>query len=192
MSCLVILRRCTTVEEALVVDSLLKDGGFLSSVGEYHIGTIQWDTIAAFGGISVWIPEDEMFRAGQYLIEMQASAQERLRHIFGDIDPSPLKLRWGRAWSMIFIYFGGSVLIWYPIAWIMAQLPVDWYAFANRPVLGYLDPIATGSNRSITNQTIPQSEGVLFLLIIVIFLVFEFTALSDKRRTSRPRPEERP
>ena len=111
MSKLVVIRRCATIEEAFVVDNLLQDGGFLSSTPVRYHAQNAWLLVPAFEGVPVFVPEAELFPAAEYLIEMRASAKERLEEKFGEIDPTPWKRRPLRRWGMLIQQVGGVHLL---------------------------------------------------------------------------------
>ena len=123
MSKLVVLRRCATIEDAFIVDSLLQDGGFLSSTPVRYHAQNEWWSVHAFNGIPVFIPEVELVEAAEYLIEMRASAKERLEEKFGEIDPTPWKRRPIRRWSLLAKEAGLFHLLWLPIAWVLSLIP---------------------------------------------------------------------
>ena len=123
MSKLVVLRRCVTIEDAFIVDSLLQDGGFLSSTPVRYHAQNEWWSVHAFNGIPVFIPEVELVEAAEYLIEMRASAKERLEEKFGEIDPTPWKRRPIRRWSLLAKEAGLFHLLWLPIAWVLSLIP---------------------------------------------------------------------
>lgn len=190
MSSLVVLRRCATLEEALVVKSLMDHGGFYCGLGEYYVATVQWDALAAFNGVSVWVPESQLFEAGQYLLDMRASAHERLSEEFGEIDTAPLKMRWGRAWTMLIIYSGYSYLLLIPIFFLLELLPIDWQAL--------IDSSRRSANQSQVYVTDTQHtglpkwnpEGLLFVTCIAVFLLFDLTDVRERKRLSQEPPEE--
>ena len=123
MSKLIVLRRCATIEEAFIVDSLLQDGGFLSSTPMRYHAQNEWWSVHAFNGIPVFIPSVELVDAAEYLIEMRATAEERLEEQFGEIDPTPWKRRPIRRWSMLAKEAGLFHLLWLPIAWVLSLIP---------------------------------------------------------------------
>jgi len=88
----------------------------------YHAQN-EWWSVHAFNGIPVFIPSVELVDAAEYLIEMRASAKERLEEKFGEIDPTPWKRRPIRRWSMLAKEAGLLHLLWLPIAWILSLIP---------------------------------------------------------------------
>ncbi len=126
MSKLIVLRRCATIEEAFVVDSLLQDGGFLSSTPVRYHAQNDWFSVHAFNGVPVFIPEIEALGAAEYLIEMRATAKERLEDEFGEIDPAPWKRRPIRRWSFWAQQSGLFPLLWLPLAWVLSHIPLPW------------------------------------------------------------------
>jgi len=185
MTKLVIFRRCATIEEALIVSSLLQDGGFYHSLGEYYVSNVQWDALAAFGGVSIWMPESELLPAGQYLLDMRKSAADRLEVEFGAFDTAPLKLRWGRAWSMLIIYSGLSYLIFIALLYILAALPIDWVWLINGPSNGnFYAPVVTASSSHSPGFSLRRPEGLLYVAIIVLLLFVDITGVRERKRLS--------
>ena len=184
MGPLTVFRRCATLEEALIVASLLRDGGFYCSLGEYHIGSLQWDIVAAIGGVSVWVRQSQLLEAGQYLLDMRASAEARLSEEFGPIDTTPLKLRWGRAWTMLIIYSGFGYLLLIPLAWLFTLLPID-FSTSPAPYQPYDDygPDYATENLGL-NWDLPRwnPEGFLLVIALALFLVFDITGVKDRQR----------
>lgn len=188
MTNLVVLARCATLEEALVVNSLLQDGGFYSHVGEYHISHMQWDVIAAFGGVTVWVRRTELQEAKAYVLDMRRTADERLKAELQDYDDGPLKLRWGRAWSMIFLHLGGAALLWTFIAFLMSLLPIDWWELA-APFQGYGGPFQASSTQSVVSSG-PEPGGVLFVLFIALILLWDVIGTMDNIRLKEDASDE--
>ena len=124
MSKLVVIRRCATIEEAFVVDSLLQDGGFLSSTPVRYHAQNEWWSVHAFNGIPVFIPAAQVLDAAEYLIEMRKTAKERLEAEFGEIDPTPWKRRPIRRWSMLAKDSGIIQLSLSVLALLLSFLPV--------------------------------------------------------------------
>ncbi|MEO1475315.1 MAG: hypothetical protein AAFS13_02950 [Pseudomonadota bacterium] len=186
MTSIVILRRCATLEEALVVDSLLKAGGFNPSIGEYYVGTIQWDALAAIGGVTVWIREDEAVAAAQYIIDMRTTAHNRLVEEFGSIDTSPLSLRWGRAGSMMFLHLGGGIFVYLALAWALSLLPIDWaaltYATSEPSGQYYYGNGSDGPRNPFANF---RSEGFIYVLMIVVVLVADLIDIAERKRSDQ-------
>ena len=184
MGKLVIFRRCATLEEALVVSTLLTDGGFYNSIGEYHVASLQWDAIAAFGGVTIWVPEADLMDAGYYLLDMRASAVQRLTEVFGPIDNRPLEMRWGRAWSMLIIYSGLGFVLLAPLILIVTLLPTDLLTnLTPYQAHDYYAPDLATSN-SDTGWKLPvwNPEGFLLIITLVIFLILDITGIKDRKR----------
>jgi len=178
MSKLVVLRRCATLEEALVVDSLLQDGGFLSSTPMRYHAQNDWGTVPAFNGTPVFIPEAELHEAGAYLIEMRATAKERLEGALGEVDHSKFPLRWGRALTMLILYFGGGAVIVFPLIFLLAALPIDWAAL-NQSEGRYF--FLTSTKTSPWGGAGHRLDGILYVAFIILFLIWDITDVSNKK-----------
>jgi hypothetical protein len=186
MGKLVIFRRCATLEEALIVSALLKDGGFYNSIGEYHVASVQWDALAAYGGVTIWIPEADLMEAGHYLLEMRASSAQRLIEALGPIDNGQLKMRWGRAWSMLTIYSGFGFVLLAPLILIVMLLPIDLSTnLAPYRAYDYYTPdVATRNSDTGWRLPIWNPEGFLLIITLVIFLILDITGIKDRERMS--------
>lgn len=189
MSKLVILRRCATIEEALVIDSLLKDGGFYSHIGERHISHMQWDIIPALGGVTVWVRAERLLEAGEYIIDMRASAHERLESALGEYDTAPLKLRWGRALSMIFIQVGGGGLLGLLLAYLMSLLPIEWWSLSRSYYFGadYFSASTPAHGFAFGLKL----DGILYALFVGLIFLWDVIDSLDKVRLARKDNNER-
>ena len=108
------------IEEALVVASLLADGGFDVSVDNYGHATINPMIIPTLGGIRLSLPAAQLTDARIYLMEMVQSSQARLEQEFNERLPAtmPERVRW-RAWVMAVISLPALVLaIGLALIWI--------------------------------------------------------------------------
>lgn len=186
MSELVVLRRCATLEEALIVDSLLQDGGFISSVPVRYHGANDWFIVAAQNGVPVFVPEIEAIDAGQYILAMRATAASRLVEEFGEIDTAPLKLRWGRAWSMFIIYSGLAPYLLSPLIYLLAMLPIDWQALVETSgQYSYFTPVARSNYDPAGGGKPFAPEGLLFLVGIILYLIWDITDLASQKRMAK-------
>ena len=189
MSKLVVLRRCATIEEALIIDSLLQDGGFLSSTPVRYHAQNEWWSVQAFNGIPVFIPDVELVEAAEYLIEMRATAKERLEEQFGEIDNSKLPLRWRRGATMLFLQLGGGIFLFFPLLYLLAALPIDWMALAQSR--NSSDIFFSNLYVGYETQPAPPGGGVLFIAFILVCLIFDVTDVMNKKHIEdRKRSEE--
>ena len=107
------------IEEALVVASLLTDGGFDVSVDNYGHATIDPMMIPALGGIRLSLPAAQFHEARSYVADMIHSSQGRLELEFGIPLPAAIAehFRW-RTWIMAVlsvptpVLMTGLALIW--------------------------------------------------------------------------------
>ena len=185
MSNLVILRRCATVEEAIVIDSALKAGGFQSNLGEYFFAHIH----PAFGGVSVFVPEVQFAEAQSHLAELRASAAERLTDELGPVDMAPLKLRKVRAWILMALFctpLDELIIMAFTLilAFLMSLLPIDWAALAaaNTSYLNPLSdfgPIVTTGDSSPIRSAVLKPEGLVFLLVIALFIAWDMLVVTE-------------
>ena len=122
----VIIRACATVNEALIVAELLRDGGFEASIDNYYHASLDWWSISAFGGVYVRVPEGQLIDAGQYMIEAVQTADERVEASTGQIFEPIEKTRHVTAWSMLFLYTGVAyfilTLVGMAIAWFLETI----------------------------------------------------------------------
>lgn len=179
-----LLRSCASMEEALVTEALLKDGGFDASVSNFHHGTNDWGSIAAFGGAHVRIPESQYEDAKQYICDMADSAGERLAEVFGAPDEAPLRTRRFRAFTMLFFFFGGGFFFVLPAVWIISKLPAGWFPESSvhtEPFFSY-SPVPAGSSH-FDADTLPT---ILILIGITVFTLFEIYDLRKSRQEEIP------
>jgi len=204
MSRAVVIRKCATLSEALVVDGLLRDGGFLSSIDNYQHASNDWGSISAFGGVAVRVPESQLFPAGEYMLEAVETADERLSTATGDLDQRPLKTRYLKAWSMILIFVSiGEIilaLLAQPIIWLLTLLPAEWFkvptlteeerafGFYNSPVFQSNEPPSGIDWDRITDGVIFLGSMVLFLLVEISSITGNDTEITDKVGPNDPAP----
>lgn len=72
------------MEEALIVHAALLNGGFDATIDNYHHASMDWGSIIALGGITIRVPEKELWRATTYLKQLEQSAEERLNSVTDD------------------------------------------------------------------------------------------------------------
>lgn len=191
MSGAIVLRRCATVEEAIVIDSALKAGGFQSSLGEYYFAHVQWDAIAAIGGVSILLPSSQFDSARKYLAELRSTAFESLADEFDNFDMRPLKLRWARAWSMLILYSPVGVLLCLAFAYVLSLLPVDWVSLAHANyTFSDFGPVVSTSYDGGTGSVPLAPEGLAFLLFIAFFILWDMLDVTDRKRLAQPSPED--
>lgn len=178
MTKLAVFRRCATLEEALVVDSLLQSGGFQSSTPVRYHGANDWFLVPALNGVPVFVPEPELMSAGEYLVTARKHATTSLEAEFGLIDTTPFENRWGRGLTMIFLYLGAGTLLWWPIAFLLSLLPPEWLRPAEPSeffgetyysVKDYSSPNGFDALGSLPPQ-------FLYIVFLTIFLIFEFAS----------------
>ncbi|MEL7481798.1 MAG: hypothetical protein AAGJ29_09565 [Pseudomonadota bacterium] len=173
MTDLQILRRCAGIEEALVLESALRAGGFRPLVSEFYTAANTWDRIAAYGGIAVRVPAGELSDAADYLLTLRRSAREELQEQFGDVDWSPLPRPWRRALSMLVLHFKGGIVFWFALAALLSILPIDWYALVEQTSWSGSLFIGPTQARIIQPASVEYANGLFLLLLIVALLVFE-------------------
>ena len=104
MSHSVIIRRCASLEEAAVINSILQAFGFQSVLGNWHHSHLNWEVMLALGGIDVRVPYSEADDATNFLEERLINAQKCLKQEFPDLDTEPLyRSRW-RIWLLLAYY----------------------------------------------------------------------------------------
>lgn len=118
------------MEEALVVASVLSDGGFDATVDNYCHASVNPFYIPALGGIRISVPTHQLHNAQQYLHDMQMTAEIRLEEalqeqVFYFI---PERIRWG-AWTMAVMSLGPLVIsTGIALIWLLQTRKVDKYA----------------------------------------------------------------
>ena len=122
-----IIRACACVEEAVVVWSLLRDGGFQATMDNWHYACLDWAAVQALGGIHIRVPDYELIPAAEYLIESISTADERLADAVGAEPYAPLPQKRWKAWSMLFLYLGGGIFFIWPMIWLLSRLPSHWF-----------------------------------------------------------------
>lgn len=171
MSRALVIRRCATTEEAVVVVALLKDAGFSASLDNWNHAMVDWGSIAAFGGVGISVPSEQAIEAGNYMIEALETADNRLQSVFGDYDRSRLPGDRIRALSMLFIFLGGDVLVFLPIIWLLTLLPESWFV----PTEDQAGEIYAQAGRAIGEA--PDLSGIgdslLFLAVMLTLLANE-------------------
>jgi hypothetical protein len=105
MNNLSIIRRCASVEEAVVVNSMLRDGGFESRLEDWNIASTYWLYVTAFGGVRISVPRSQLISASKYMFEMERTAEQRLIEELGPPDKTPLRPRYFLAFTMLFLVF---------------------------------------------------------------------------------------
>ncbi|WP_022698948.1 hypothetical protein [Euryhalocaulis caribicus] len=76
MSDLVTITRVSTIEEAIVIESALRAGGFYASIPDLHYAVMYFVVVPALGGIRILVREDELEEAIAYLLTLESSAVE--------------------------------------------------------------------------------------------------------------------
>ncbi|WP_375209256.1 hypothetical protein [Hyphomonas jannaschiana] len=107
------------MEEALIVASLLTDGGFNATLDNYGHTSINPFYIPALGGIGISIPTRQLQAAREYVRNMKDTAAVRLEEALQEpvLYVVPKRIRW-RAWAMVLISLDpliilvGMALIW--------------------------------------------------------------------------------
>lgn len=105
----VLFARFSTLEEALVAQSLLRSAGFDVSLNEYWLPTINWHYTQALGGIGLRAPVSELRELAEFIDEIGSFAPTFT-------DPSPLsRSTWDRGKALWSLLFSPSLGIGYPI-----------------------------------------------------------------------------
>lgn len=175
----VAIRKCSTMEEALIVTAMLQDGGFDAVVDNYH-ATMDWGSIIALGGVIVSVPHSEFEAAKSYIIEMAATAEDRLEAEFDELDEAPPSANHAKAWSMLFIFLGGGILLIWPIFYALSLLPESWI-LAMTP--GDTEATVTQSKRYVAGN-IPMNDKSVTTMLMLAGL-FSFAVMEGLRRTSK-------
>lgn len=190
----IVIRRCATAEEAVVVASLLQDAGFQASLYDWNFSTVYWGVNSALGGVGIAVPAKQALGAGRYMMEAVETADERLSGEFGEYDRSKLPRDRLRALSMLFIYLGGMLLFTPLLVWFLSSLPESWFAPKNGSMYATYDdrfnqPIAQ-SGRVIDHgaNLAEAADGLLLLVAIVILLANE---IFNARQSLRQREMEK-
>lgn len=104
MSGAVILARLNTIEEALVVQSLLKANDIDTALDNGYHAQNDWLMVPALGGFGVLVSPSDRDRARNLLIHAIDQATENLGHRWGDLHEQTRDRRIVRKWSFPVLY----------------------------------------------------------------------------------------
>jgi len=104
MSGAVILTRLTTIEETLVVQSLLSANDIKSDLDCGYHAQNDWVMVPALGGFGVMIAPSDYERGKLLLIEAADQASDALAERWGDIPEEKRDKRIIRKWSFSVLY----------------------------------------------------------------------------------------
>ena len=110
MSGATIIRVCATVNEAVIVTALLRDGGFEATIDNYQHASLNWGMIPALGGVYVRVPHVQLMDAGLYMIDAVSSAHQRFDETTDEVFMAADKRRYLRAWFILLIWSGFPIL----------------------------------------------------------------------------------
>ncbi|MEE9381094.1 MAG: hypothetical protein V3V03_06800 [Hyphomonadaceae bacterium] len=170
MSRSVVIRRCASVEGALVVQALLQDAGFGASLENWHMAALDWAMIPALNGIAIWIPESELIPAGQYMIDAVDTAAARLEEATGPLDDGVLKRSRFKPLTMLFFYLGGVEFLVPPLYWLLISLPQEWFPFERS--YPTINPVFAQGHYSSPGVDLSHAFSALVFLAIILALTF--------------------
>lgn len=121
MSGAVVIRRCASAEEAAIVCALLNDAGIPASLENWHHAMIDWGVLQALSGVGVLVPASEVKAAREVIVQYAASADERLRGEFPELETGPLKPKRFRQFILIGYY---SSLLLIPLILVLMLIEI--------------------------------------------------------------------
>lgn len=186
MSGAVIIRRCATAEEAVIVCALLENAGIPTSIDSWHHAMIDWGVVQALGGVAVRVPASLFNVARQTIIDYADSAEDRLSSEFPLLDPYPLpqnRLRY----YILMIFFTGFFLP--PLLLLTDLVAVGVRVIADARLHGLDWPTIAahlGGIRWMETSLMPLFGIAYFLVPLSIFVFLARRFLNQRARQKHP------
>lgn len=92
-----------TIEEALVVQSLLRANDIPASLDNYHHASNDWYIVPTLGGVRVIFPDRTAANAISLIKSYQDETAPALEAVFGTSKTDDTESRYVRAWSLFHI-----------------------------------------------------------------------------------------
>ena len=162
----VIIRRCATLSEAQICNGFLQSRGVLSSIDNEHHAAVDWTIVSAIGGVQIRVPISQYDEAKTLIVDRVTWAKAAFETPEFGYEPIE-KTRYLHAWSMLIIWFGlFNLIAGTALAWLNPFIPTSWLPTERDTELFFTMGLGfTWSNQSY------QSDGIVFLFIVFLFLV---------------------
>lgn len=186
MSGAVVIRRCASAEEAVIVCALLENAGIPASIDNWHHITMDWGAVHALGGVALRVPAALLDAARQTIIDHAESADDRLASEFPQPNADSLPQKRAPARLRLVLFTGIVYFLMTPLGMLInAVVGPDEY-----PWRFWFFPMPVGHHADRAYELL---EVFFWSLLLAPFLVFvaAIVLLADALRkptTARKHP----
>ncbi|RIJ22230.1 hypothetical protein D1224_11790 [Henriciella barbarensis] len=175
MAALVTIRRCATLQEALVCKGFLEANGIHAIVENYYHASNDWLLIPGLGGACVAVPSNDVETAHALIRKSAQDGADLLEQEFGAYE-TPHRYGVLALWYMILHQFQVALFLWVCFFYVLlkfldAVVPSHWF-ISKAPTIerDWIPEVSAGSWNPISMSGW-NIEGFLFVIVIILVFV---------------------